>query len=147
MTAVQDSTATLELLPKGDRPIIFFDGECVMCNTFVDLMLQLDHQARIRLAPLQGETAKRFLPPLPDNRREWTIYYLDENGLFDRSEAVIQICQRLGGWVAPIGWGQIVPLQLRDPLYTLVARNRYSLFGKRDTCRVSMSDEHHRFLP
>ena len=137
----------LEALPQGERPIVFFDGECVMCNAFVDLMLQLDQDAKLRLTPLQGETAKRFLPPLPANRQEWTIYYLDETQLCDRSEAVIQICRRIGGWITPLSWGRFISLSIRDALYTLIARHRYNLFGKRDTCRVVTADERNRFLP
>ena len=134
-------------LPKGDRPIIFFDGDCVMCNAFVDLMLQIDPEAKIRLTPLQGETAKRYLPPLPENQREWTLYYLDETGLYERSEAVVRICKRLDNWVSLLSWGSILPLPLRDTAYNWVARHRYDLFGKRDSCRMPTPEEQARFLP
>ena len=147
MTATPQTIAPLEVLPEGDRPILFFDGECVMCNTFVDLMLQLDRDARIQLAPLQGQTAQRYLPPLPENPQEWTIYYLDETGLCDRSEAVRQICQRIGGIVTPFSWINIIALPIRDSMYNWIAQNRYRMMGKRTTCRTPSPDERSRFLP
>lgn len=144
LTQVQQPQASLS---QSDRPIIFFDGDCVMCNTFVDLMLQIDPEARVRLAPLQGETAQRLLPPLPNNRREWTIYYLDETGLCDRSEAVIKICQRLESWVSVLSWARFISLPIRDLVYNWVAYHRYDWFGQRDTCRVPTAQEQDRFLP
>ncbi|MEM9136032.1 MAG: DCC1-like thiol-disulfide oxidoreductase family protein [Cyanobacteria bacterium P01_F01_bin.42] len=147
MTSAQPLPSLRQSLPVGERPIIFFDGVCVMCNGFVDLMLQIDRSAKIRLAPLQGKTAQEYLPPLPDNQREWTIYYLDETGLYDRSEAVVQICQRLGSWTSLLSWTSLVSLPLRDGLYTWIARHRYDLLGRRETCRMIPPEHQHRFLP
>lgn len=129
-----------------DRPIIFFDGECVMCNWFVDLMMRLDPDATILLSPLQGETAKRILPPLPAASEEWTIYYLDESGLSERSEAVVRICRRLNNWISSFSLIAVIPLPLRDRAYNLIAKNRYNLFGRRDTCRLPTPQEQARFL-
>ena len=146
MTQTTTSQSNQGQLPDGDRPIIFFDGECVMCNGFVDLMLRLDPGAKIALSPLQGETANQYLPPLPTDRKEWTIYYIDETGLYDRSEAFVRICQRLNNWVvifSMIGW---MPVSLRDGVYNLIASNRYQLFGRLDTCRISTPQEQDRFL-
>ena len=129
------------------HPIVFFDGDCVMCNGFVDLMLRLDPSGKILLSPLQGETAKQYLPPLPPKREEWTIYYWDESGLYARSEAVVRICQRLNNWISMFSIAAWIPLFLRDGVYNLIARNRYNLFGKRETCRVPPSTKQDRFLP
>lgn len=130
-----------------DRPIIFFDGECVLCNRFVDIMLYLDPQANLAIAPLQGETAKELLPPLPDNRKEWTIYYFDESGLYSRSEAFVRICQRLNNWVSILSLIALLPLPVRDGLYNIIASNRYNLFGRKPTCRMPEPDEQVHFLP
>ena len=132
---------------KGDRPIIFFDGECVMCNGFVDIMLRLDPNARILMAPLQGEIAKEVLPPLPVNRKEWTIYFLDESGLYCRSEAFIRICKRLNNWVSILGITGMVPLPIRDGIYNFIASNRYSFFGRKPNCRIPSASEQEHFLP
>lgn len=149
---------------QEDRPIIFFDGDCVMCNGFVDLLLQIDTKELFYISPLQGETARQYLPPLPHNREEWSIYYLDPASsspapssarssdsspyqLYAQSDAVIQIWRRLGGlWsVAALGGG--IPPFIRDAVYRMVARNRYRLFGRRETCRMPSEAERSRFLP
>ncbi|MCM1982566.1 thiol-disulfide oxidoreductase DCC family protein [Lyngbya confervoides] len=134
-------------LPSGHRPIVFFDGECVMCNGFVDLMLRLDPQAKILLAPLQGKTAQQYLPPQPSNQREWTLYYLTTEGLFDRSEAVLRICGDLDHWMRLFSVFRVIPLPLRDSLYRFVAQHRYDWFGKRDSCRRPTPEDQAHFLP
>ena len=135
------------ILPDGHRPIVFFDGVCVMCNRFVDLMIRLDPKARLMLAPLQGETARQYLPPLPQNHREWTIYFLDDIGLCDRSEAFIRICWRLKNWVSIFSIIKLIPTPIRDAVYNLIARNRYQVFGKLEQCRIPTPEEQARFLP
>ena len=133
--------------PNPTHPIVFFDGECVMCNGFLDWMMVIDRDAKLRVSPLQGETAQRLLPRLPHNPEEWSIYYLDETGLYSQSEAVVQILRRLGGVWAMLSVGGVVPLALRDTIYRVVATNRYRILGKRDTCRVPSEDVRSRFLP
>ncbi len=129
------------------HPIVFFDGQCVMCNGFLDWMMAIDRSALLRVAPLQGETAKRLLPPFPDQSEDWSIYFLDETGLYSQSEAVIQILRRLGGFWGVLTVGGVVPVALRDAIYRVVASNRYQILGKRETCRVPSEQERSRFLP
>lgn len=129
------------------HPIVFFDGKCVMCNGFLDWMMTIDREAKLRVSPLQGETAQRLLPPLPHNPEEWSIYYLDETGLYSQSEAVVQILRRLGGIWAMFSIGGVMPLALRDTIYRIVASNRYRILGKRDTCRIPSEEIQSRFLP
>ncbi len=130
-----------------DHPIIFYDGVCGMCNTFVDLILKVDKQGVFRFAALQGETARKKLPPLSEDPKEWSMLYLDERGMHDQSDASLQVYRRLGGFWTVLGWLRLVPRFLRNPIYRVIARNRYRIFGKRETCRVPTPDERDRFLP
>lgn len=129
------------------QPIVFFDGECVMCNGFVDILLQVDPSGTILIAPLQGQTARQFLPPLPTDREDWSIYYQDEFDLYQQSDAFIQICRRLGSVWSIFGVIGLIPKPIRDRIYRFIARNRYRLFGRRDTCRMPNESEQERFLP
>ena len=129
------------------RPIIFFDGVCGMCNRFVDIVLDADEEGIFRFAPLQGETARRLLPPLPNDPREWSMLYLDERGLHRESDASLEVYRRLGGRYAVLSWFRFVPGFLRAPFHRWVARNRYRWFGRRAECRVPAPEERERFLP
>lgn len=132
---------------SDERPIIFFDGVCGMCNTFVDLMLRVDRKETFLFAPLQGETARERLPVQPENPEDWSMLYLDERGLHDQSSASLEVYRRLGGiwWVLSLL--RFVPRIVRDPVYRVIARNRYRVFGKREACRIPTEAERARFLP
>lgn len=130
-----------------DQPVVFFDGECVMCNGFVDILLRVDPAGKIKIAPLQGETARQSLPPLPTDREAWSIYYQDGIRLHDQSDAFIQICKRLGGVWSTLSVIGLIPRPIRDSIYRLIARNRYRLLGRRATCRMPSESDQNRFLP
>ncbi len=130
-----------------DRPVIFFDDVCVMCNTFVNFLLRVDRRGQFLLASLTGETARKLLPPLPDDPKKWSMVYIDEAGIHDQSSASLEVYRRMGGIWWLLSLGRFVPRAIRDPLYRVLARNRYRWFGKRDTCRLPTPEERARFLP
>ncbi len=131
----------------SDKPIVFFDGECIMCNGFVDILLNIDQIGNIMIAPLQGTTAAKLLPTLPNNREEWSIFYIDQGEISDQSDAFLNICARLGGIWSILSLFQIIPRPIRNSIYRVIARNRYRLFGQRSTCRMPNEQEKSRFLP
>jgi len=133
--------------PPARRPVIFFDGVCGLCNRFVDRVLRADRKAVFDFAPIQGETAREFLGDLPKDALEWSLVYLDERGLHDRSDAALEVCRRLGGAWSLLALARFVPRFLRTPVYRWVARNRYAWFGRKETCRVPTEAERGRFLP
>ncbi|MGE3260271.1 MAG: thiol-disulfide oxidoreductase DCC family protein [Bacteriovoracia bacterium] len=128
-----------------DKQIIFFDGVCNLCNFFVDFVVKRDLDQKFQFASIQGETGKRTLPA--EARLSLRSVVLWTQGQhFERSDAALMVLQQLGGlWGAfRIFW--VVPRPIRDFLYGLVARYRYFLFGKRETCRLPTPAERARFL-
>jgi predicted DCC family thiol-disulfide oxidoreductase YuxK len=135
------------LQPAEGRPIVFFDGECTICNASVDFILKRDRRQQFFFAPLQGETARALLPPLAANSDEWSMVLVDERGAFDRSDAALRVASRLGIPWSLASLALHLPRWLRDGAYRLIARNRYRLFGHHDTCRIPTEAERARFLP
>lgn len=131
---------------KSADPIVFFDGDCGLCNRSVDWIIRHDRKAIFRFAPLQGDTALEQLG-VDAGADLKTIVLLDENGQHRRSVAVVAILRRLGGFWRFCGallW--IVPRPIRDWGYNVIARNRYRWFGKHETCRMPTPEERTRFL-
>ena len=132
---------------KSAAPIIFFDGVCGLCNRSVDWIIRRDQYAIFRFAPLQGDTAReRF--GIESGADLKTIVLLDEHGQHRRSDAVVAILRRLGGFWRVCGallW--IVPRPIRNWGYDVIACNRYRWFGQHDTCRMPTPAERARFLP
>ena len=127
--------------------IIFFDGECLLCNGFVDLMLQLDPEGVFTMAPLQGQTAQRLLPPLSANAEDWSMVYWEDGNIYNQSDAALTVMARMGGFWTVLSWGRVIPRFIRDGIYRIIARNRYRWFGRRETCRMPSPQERERFLP
>jgi predicted DCC family thiol-disulfide oxidoreductase YuxK len=142
--------------PNGDlaeKPTVFFDGVCGLCNGFVDFVMARDPGGVFRFAALQGETAAIKLGrALRDNPESDTaglrsIVFCDENQIYRKSEAVLRIVATLGGIWTLARLLQWVPKTLSDAVYDFVARNRYRWFGKREACRLPSPVERTRFLP
>lgn len=131
---------------RPQRPIIFFDGICHLCNGFVDFVLQKDLKQHFQFAPLQGETAANLLTP--QERSELTsVILLVEGKKFLRSEAVVKVLIDLGGVYRVFALGFLLPSGVRNALYNWVAKNRYAWFGQRESCRLPTPAEKDRLLP
>lgn len=130
-----------------DGPIVFFDGVCGLCNHFVDFVMRYDSAGRIRFAPLQGETAARCADA-SDIRDLKSLVVVQNDETFRRTAAVVRVLWTLNGvWrvAGTLLW--LIPAPLRDLLYNGVARIRYRVFGKRETCRMPTPEERSRVLP
>lgn len=130
-----------------DRPIVFYDGECGLCDRFVQFVLRHDRDARFQFAPLQGETFAGYRPRV-DAADLSTMVLADEAGLHTRSTAALRVLRRLGGAWGPLGGlGLLLPRPLRDLGYRAVARVRHRLFARPDACRLPGPSDRPRFLP
>lgn len=118
-----------------NRPIIVFDAECLLCSANAQFVLDHDRDGRFLLASMQGKAGsalyRRFGidPADPD-----TLIVVEGDRVRRDSDAILAIWAGLGWpWRAGAIF-RLVPRLLRDLVYRYVARNRYRLFGKRDTC-------------
>ena len=130
-----------------EQPIIFFDGVCGLCNSFVDIIFNADNKGVFKFSPLQGETAKKYITELPEEPGEWSIVYIDENNIYEQSDATLKILKRLGGTWGFLSIFSFLPKGFRNYIYRFVAVHRYKIFGKRETCRIPTEQEKERFLP
>jgi predicted DCC family thiol-disulfide oxidoreductase YuxK len=133
---------------QKDRPILLFDGVCRLCCGHVAFVARRDPRGRVRFAALQSPPGEALLAargiPAPDFT---SVLVLDGDEVLVKSAAVLRVLAELSfPW--PL-FGRLVgvlPRTLRDAAYDLVARNRYRLFGRRETCLVPTPDLLSRFL-
>ena len=131
------------------NPIILYDGICGLCNRLNQFVLKRDRNDRFRFAALQSEFAGRVLqrhgvnPQVLDTMYLLSNYSQPDERLAARSEAAVLILGELGGvWRALAGMMQLLPRWFRNKAYNLIARNRYQIFGKFQTCQIP--DERYR---
>ena len=135
-----------------DHPIILYDGVCGLCNRLVQFVLKRDLNDRFRFASLQSEFASSLLAKYRLDPQDLDTVYVvvDHNGrteqLLARSEAIVYLMRRLGGvWNLAV-IGKLLPKFFRDALYNLVARNRYRVFGRMESCMLPEEKYRHKFL-
>jgi predicted DCC family thiol-disulfide oxidoreductase YuxK len=132
------------------NPILLYDGVCGLCNRLVQFVLKRDTNAHFRFAPLQGDFARRTLQRHGFDPHDLdTLYVVEEPGprLTARSDAVISLLSEIGGfWRAASVLLRALPKWLRDWGYRVVARNRYRIFGRYESCLLPEEKYRHRFL-
>jgi predicted DCC family thiol-disulfide oxidoreductase YuxK len=130
-----------------DRPLIVFDGECVMCSANARFVLARDRRRRFLLttaqSPLGAALYRHFGLSAGE---EGTILVVADGRVLTESEAVIAIPAGLGWPWRIAAASRIVPRPLRDRLYRWVARNRFRWFGRRETCWVPAPADSDRIL-
>lgn len=137
---------------KGYRPgdnVVIFDGVCAMCNSGVDFVMKNDTSRQFKFAALQSETGKALSEKFDCPTDLSTMVYVEGDKAYVRSDAMLKIGRRLGWFMAlPSELALLLlPKPVRDYVYSdIIAKNRYSVFGKRDECRFVEPGEEHRFL-
>ncbi len=134
-------------LPVATKPIVFFDGQCGMCDYFIKLIARADRNHIFMFAPLQGETAKSKISDVILESQGGTMVYLDQDRIYTRSDAVLIICSRLSGKWRLLSAALIIPRPIRDAVYRFIAINRYRWIGQTAACRISSAEERALFLP
>ena len=128
-------------MPKWpDDDVILYDGVCVFCSRWVQFVIARDTAKRFRFTPIQSPYGTRLAqafgidPGDPD-----TNAVVHGGRAHLKSDAALTVLSNLPGW----GWTRAlfaVPKPLRNAVYSVVARNRYRIFGKYDACFVPDAD-------
>lgn len=132
--------------------LVFYDGNCGLCDHTVQLLLKVDKQQIFAFAPLQGTTAAQLLKDLPEALKGVDSLILVENYqaetrvFYVRGKAVLRICWLLGSWWKLFGWMAFLPSFFFDILYQIVAKNRHRLFSH-EMCVLPSEASKRRFLP
>lgn len=127
--------------------ILLFDGVCNLCNNFVRFVVERDSKRKFKFASLQSESGQTILKKfgLPTNGFD-SFVFINKGKIFLRSSAGLNVFKELGGIWKLFYVFIFVPQFLRDPIYGVIAKNRYKIFGKRNTCMTPTSDIKQIFL-
>ena len=134
------------------RALLLYDGICALCNGVVQFLLKHDRQEKLRYAPLQSTLGREILGrfgihTFPDGVVLLTDALKAQERLYNRSDAVGGALRLL-----PTPWrllGRLlfmVPRTLREFGYGIVARLRYRILGRYDTCPLPPLDQRRKLL-
>ena len=134
--------------PAHDVPdgLVLFDGVCVLCSAWVRFVIERDPRARFRFLSIQSEAGRRLAERFgvsPDNPQ--TNVVIDDGQAWFKSDAALTVLGRLPS----TRWTRVlkrIARQIRNPIYDVIARNRYRLFGRTEVCMIPSAEHRIRFL-
>ncbi|GLT07817.1 thiol-disulfide oxidoreductase [Sulfitobacter porphyrae] len=130
------------------RDLIVFDGECVLCSGFFRFMLRRDRSRRFAFATAQSPLGQSLYQALglPTDDFE-TNLVVTEGGIHGHLDAFAAAMGASGWPWRLLGGVKFLPRAIKMPLYRLIARNRFRIFGRYDQCMIPDAPLRARFAP
>ena len=132
--------------------IVLFDGVCNLCNKSVQFIIKRDPHNQFFFASFQFRSVRKQRKIGRNLLNKYhlsevdSVILLKEDRYYLESDAALEICSHLtGGWKL-LAILKVIPPFIRDPLYRIIARNRYKWFGKQDSCMLPTEEMKKRFL-
>lgn len=126
--------------------IVLFDGVCNLCNTTVSFLIKHDTKKHLHFAAQQNPSGKNIMKEKGIKGDHNSVILIKDEIVYYKSDAIIQIAKLISGWPSLLEYSFIIPKVLRDGIYNFIAKNRYRIFGKRNTCSLPSEVDKHRFL-
>ena len=118
------------------NPILLFDGDCKICNFWVQFIQKRNPKNKFEYITLQSEKGQTFLAEFKINTSIDSIVFIWNKKANVKSNAAFQILKQFNVWwrVLLIFW--IVPRPIRDWGYDLIAKNRHRFFVTKKECEI-----------
>lgn len=130
-----------------DKPVIVFDGYCVLCSGFAQFVMKRDPGKRFRLVAAQSAVAQALYRHYGLNPADPESNILLEDGRIRlKADAAAGIFGRLGFPWSLVAPSRYLPRGIANWLYDRIARNRIALFGAREQCFLPRPEDADRFL-
>lgn len=130
-----------------EKNIVIFDGVCNFCSDAVAFIYTHDPKGQYYFAPLQSEKGRQLLldnglDPLSIE----TFLLVKNNKAYTKSDAGLEIIRDLSGLWKLLFVFKLIPKPIRDFMYTSFAKNRYKLFGQKQSCMMPGPNLRKRFV-
>lgn len=131
----------------NEKYILLFDGVCNLCIGVVNFVIKRDTKEKFKFAALQSESGQALLKRFGLSTNDFDSFvFISGEKYFIKSSAGLHVLKELGGVWMLFYTFIIFPRPFRDFIYGIVARTRYRIFGKRDTCMIPTPEVKRRFL-
>ncbi|PFJ42796.1 thiol-disulfide oxidoreductase DCC family protein [Bacillus thuringiensis] len=126
--------------------IVLFDGECNFCDRSVQFIIKRDPIGLFKFASLQSDIGKELLNKYNAPNDLSSFVLIENNNCYLKSSAALRVSKNLKGAWKLFYFLLVVPKPLRDYFYSIIAKNRYKWFGKKDSCMLPSPEIRKRFL-
>jgi predicted DCC family thiol-disulfide oxidoreductase YuxK len=120
-----------------DRPIIVYDGVCILCSKSMRRIANADRRQQFRFMSAQSSVGQAVFRhySLDPNDFE-TVLLLDQGRAYGKFDAIARIGTGLGGVYRAAAAVRVAPGRVQDWAYDAIAKNRYRIFGRTDQCMM-----------
>lgn len=131
----------------NDKMIILFDGVCNLCIGSVKFIIKNDTNDKFRLAAIQSAEGQKIIKKFSiDVKKIDSIILVKKNKVKYRSLAVLLVLINLNTVWRFLFMFYLVPYPIRDFFYRAIARSRYRVFGKQESCIIPNKKNKSKFL-
>jgi predicted DCC family thiol-disulfide oxidoreductase YuxK len=131
----------------NSNPVWLFGGVCVLCSRSVQILLRHESGHELRFVPIQSDEDKVLAQKHGiDPVNPASFIYLGDGEAFQASDAVLKMLDYTRWTLLWMKIAKLLPKSLRDFAYYALARNRYKLFGKYETCIIPTVKQLQRVL-
>lgn len=129
------------------KHIVFFDGDCGVCNFWVQWILERDKKDQFMFASLQSGFGQKFLSERGLDTNVFNTMYLWKPNQYYliKSQAVLKIANILGG-IYKVGslFGKLMFPAVSNKVYDLISRNRMKLANQK--CYLPTPHQRGKFI-
>lgn len=132
--------------------LVLYDGVCGLCNNVVQFVLRRDETGTFDFASLQSATGRSWLQRFGrsaddlDTMVVVTNYRSAAPAIVSKARAALLIAKSLRlPWRLAAVFGA-VPDKLLNRAYDFIARRRYRVFGRSDTCILPRPEHRDRVI-
>ena len=129
------------------KNVVVFDCVCNLCVWGVKFIIRRDHKNKFLFTSIQSKIGPQLLLKHGIQTENIETFLLIKDGKpYTKSDAVFEIVSEFKpGWKVFLIF-RFMPKVMRDFVYRVIAKNRYSLFGRKDQCMVPSPEMQAKFL-
>lgn len=122
--------------------VLIYDGECNLCSSFIRFVIRINKNPHLFITDFNSEWTKENISVDPDVD---SMIFITKDEKYLYSDSIINLLTTANKFFCPLVLCKLVPRNLRDAVYRIIARNRRRIFHKH-TCPIPSQNEKEMFL-
>lgn len=131
---------------KISETILFYDGDCGLCDQTVQFILKHEKSKAIKFSPLQSKYAKRLFEKNKIENDFSSLIVFHDNKFYKKSEGIVTLFSFLKPPYNFFIWTmKLFPFFIRNFIYDCISKNRKKII-KNPSCTIPAPADRARFI-
>jgi predicted DCC family thiol-disulfide oxidoreductase YuxK len=110
-------------------PVLFFDDTCLLCSKSIEWIVKHEKEQVLSFSTFRSALAQKHQL---SSTEPSSMIVLEKGILLTKSAAIIALSKYLKAPFSILYFFRILPSWVLDPIYTLISKNRYQVFGRQE---------------